>query len=168
MCTISQECFLQVAPSPPEAKRLTAKCSEVPAEDPSGAGTAQEARRRSPRRGPGGPRRAGHPRPSSGEQSPGAHLHEHVLVEAEPVRPLGQVHPTSLHPAGRRLSAPTLERGGKVGGCAPTDATGEATAFPPNRRHCFLQHGSVCAPANERGLRRPASACLRQEWGADR
>lgn len=168
MCTISPKCFLQAAPTKPEVKRLTAKCSEVPAEGPSRAGTAQEARRRSRRRDPGGQRRAGHPRPASGERSPGAHLHELVLVEAERVRPLGQVHPTFLHPAGRRLSAPRLEQGGKAGGGAPRRCCRSHCQFPRHRRHRFRQHGSARAAANERGRRGPASACRRQERRADR
>lgn len=167
MCTISQKCFLQAAPTKPEAKRLTAKCSEVPAEGPSGENAAQEARR-SPSRGPGGQRRAGHPRPGSGERSPGAHLHKLVLVEAERVWPLGQVHPTFLHPAGRRLSAPRLERGGKVGGCSPWRCGRSHGQFPRHRTHRFRQHGSARTAANERGRRGLASVCCRQERRADR
>lgn len=119
-------------------------------------------------RGPGGQRRADLPRPGSGERSPGAHLHEFVLVEAERVRPLGQVHPTFLHPAGRRLSAPRHQRGKEAGGCVHGRGGHSYGQLPPHRRHRFRQHGSARAAANERGRRGPASACRRQEGCADR
>jgi len=123
----------------------------------------------SPRR-PRRERKAGHP-PQLGERSPGAHLHELVLVEAQRVWPLGQVHPTFLHPAGRRLSAPTPGEGKKedpVRTDRAAAATATATATFRGTESATSANMAAAAGANRRGLRGPASDRRRQEGRGDR
>lgn len=124
-----------------------------------------EPSKSSPRR-PRRERKTGHP-PRLGERSPGAHLHELVLVEAQRVWPLGQVHPTCLHPAGRRLSAPTPGEGKKEDPVR-TDRAAGATATFRGTESATSANMAAAAGANQRGLRGPASARRRQEGRGDR
>ena len=113
-------------------------------------------------RGPaagGGPRGKGRQTThlGSGSTAPRAHLRELILVKAQRVRPLGQVHPTFLHPAGRCLSAPTAGEGKKEEPVR-TNLSAAARASCPDKKHHFGQHGSSRTAANQQGLRGPASA----------
>ena len=150
----------QAAPAPPEAKRLTVKAAR------SRRGQIRGVRGPAARGCPGGKGRQA-TRLGSGRAAPGAHLHELVLVEAQLVRPPGQVHPTFLHPAGRHLSAPTAGEGKKEDPVRTDRAAAARASWPgreqPLRPTWQRPHRGQSARAPPHGLRP-----RRQEGRGDR
>ena len=139
----------QASPAPPEAKRVP------PGADPVRARPSSCRRPRRERK-TGHPPRLGSaaPPPRPGRTFMNSSLSKHSVS--------GRLAGSSYFSPSRHLSAPTAGEGKKEDPVR-TNLAAAARASCPGRERHFDQHGSGRTEANQRGLRRTASARRRQE-----